>query len=55
MDAAMLTIVTAAFSDLKDVVVDVLTVAVPSIVGIICISKGIQFALRKVASVLSWA
>jgi len=55
MDAIMLSLITSAFGELKDVVVDVLKVSVPAIVGIICLSQGVGFALRKVRGVLSWA
>jgi hypothetical protein len=55
MDAAILALITSSFAELKDVVVDVLTIAIPAIVGIIVISAGANYALRKVRGLLSWA
>lgn len=55
MDASILALITSAFGDLKEVVVDVLKIAVPAIVTIVTLSAGVNFALRKVRGLLSWA
>ncbi len=51
----MMTLISGAFDDLSSTVTQVLTVAVPAIVGIICLTAGINFALSKVRGVLGWA
>lgn len=52
---AMMTLISGAFDDLSSTVTQVLTVAVPAIVGIICLTAGVNFALSKVRGVLGWA
>lgn len=51
----MMTLISGAFTDLESTVTQVLTVAVPAIVAIICLTAGINFALSKVRGVLGWA
>lgn len=51
----ILGLITTAFADMKSTVTQVLGVAVPAIVGIICISSGVNYALSKVRGVLGWA
>lgn len=55
MDASILQIITNSFAELAAVVKDVLLVSVPAIIGIVCLSSGTHFALRKVRGLLSWA
>ncbi len=52
---AMMTLISGAFDDLSSTVTQVLTVSVPAIVGIICLTAGVNFALSKVRGVLGWA
>lgn len=51
----MISLITNAFNSLSATVTQVLTIAVPAIVGIICLSAGVNFALSKVRGVLGWA
>lgn len=55
LDAETMALITQGFTDMKNTVVQVLTVAVPAIVGIICLSSGVNYALGKVRGVLGWA
>lgn len=55
LNDTMLGLITTAFQDMKSTVVQVLGVAVPAIVGIICLSGGVNYALGKVRGVLGWA
>lgn len=55
LDEATLALITSGFADMKTTVTQVLGVAVPAIVGIICISAGVNYALGKVRGVLGWA
>ena len=55
LDEATLALVTQGFADLKSTVSQVLTISVPCIVGIICLSRGVNFALGKLSGVLGWA
>ena len=55
LDEATLQLITTGFADMKSTVTQVLTVAVPAIVGIICLSAGVNFALGKLRGVLGWA
>ena len=55
LDEATMTLVTQGFTDLKSTVTQVLAVSVPAIVGIICLSRGVNFALGKLSGVLGWA
>lgn len=48
-------LITQGFADMKTTVTQVLGVAVPAIVGIICLSGGVNFALGKLRGVLGWA
>lgn len=55
LDETTLGLITSAFSDMQSTVTQVLGVAVPAIVGIICLSAGVNYALGKVRGVLGWA
>ena len=55
LDEATLKLVTDGFADMKSTVSQVLTVAIPAIIGIICLSRGVNYALSKVSGVLGWA
>ena len=55
LDETTLGLITQGFADLKTTVTQVLAVSVPCIVGIICISRGVNFALSKLSGVLGWA
>lgn len=55
LDETTMSLVTQGFSDLKTTVTQVLSVSVPAIVGIICLSRGANFALSKLSGVLGWA
>lgn len=55
LDEAMLAVVTQAFSDMKSTVSQVLTVAIPATVAIICLGAGANYALSKIRGVLGWA
>lgn len=52
---AMLSSITDAFSNLSATVSQVLVVAVPATVGIIALSAGVKYALKKVRGALSQA
>lgn len=51
----IMALVTQAFADMKTTVTQVLAVSVPAVVGIICLSSGVNFALGKIRGVLGWA
>lgn len=51
----IMTLITAGFNDMKTTVTQVLSLAVPAIVGIICLSGGANFALGKLRGILHWA
>ena len=53
LDEAMLSIVTNGFETLTATVSQVLTVSVPACVGIIALTAGVGYALRKVRSVIA--
>lgn len=55
LDEATLKLVTDGFADMKSTVAQVLTVAIPAIIGIICLSRGANYALSKISGVLGWA
>ena len=55
LDEATLKLITDGFADMKSTVSQVLTVAIPAIIGIICLSRGAGYAMKKVSSVLGWA
>lgn len=55
LDEATLKLVTDGFADMKSTVGQVLTVAIPAIIGIICLSRGANYALSKISGVLGWA
>ncbi len=55
LDEVTLKLVTDGFADMKSTVSQVLTVAIPAIIGIICLSRGVNYALSKVSGVLGWA
>ena len=55
LDSATMALIAQGFTDLHAVVVQVLAVAVPAIIGIICLSSGVNYALGKVRGVLGWA
>lgn len=55
MSTEITALITQGFADLKDVVVDVQAIAIPAIVGVICLIAGANFALKKLRGVLSWA
>ena len=55
LDEATLKLVTDGFADMKSTVSPVLTVAIPATIGIICLSRGVGYAMGKVSSVLGWA
>lgn len=50
-----LQLVTQGFADMKATVTQVLTVAIPATIAIICVSAGANYALSKVRGVLGWA
>lgn len=51
----IMTLISKAFADLQSTVTQVLMVSVPAVVGIICLSSGVNYALGKVRGVLGWA
>lgn len=53
LNEAMLSIVTSGFETLTATVSQVLTVSVPACVGIIALTAGVSYALRKVRSVIA--
>ena len=53
LDETMKTVISGGFTTLTDTVSDVLTVAVPAIVGVIALTAGIGYAVRKIRSVIS--
>lgn len=53
LDESMLAIVTGGFETLTATVTQVLTVSVPACVGIIALTAGVGYALRKVRSVIA--
>ena len=53
LDETMKTVVSGGFTTLTDTVSDVLTIAVPAIVGVIALTAGIGYAVRKIRSVIS--
>ena len=53
LDETMLGIVTSGFETLTATVSQVLTVSVPACVGIIALTAGVGYALRKVRSVIA--
>lgn len=55
LDETTLGLITSAFADMKSTVTQVLGVAVPATVTIICLSAGVNYALGKVRGVLGWA
>lgn len=55
LDTNTMSLITQGFTDMKGTVTQVLTVAVPAIIGIICLSAGVNYALGKVRGVLGWA
>lgn len=55
LEESTLTLITKGFTDMQSTVTQVLTIAVPAIVGIICLSGGVNFALGKLRGVLGWA
>jgi len=55
LDETTLGLITQGFADMKTTVTQVLGVAIPSIIGIITLSAGANYALGKVRGVLGWA
>lgn len=55
LSEGIMTLISGAFDDLSSTVTQVLTVSVPAVVGIICLTAGVNFALSKVRGVLGWA
>lgn len=55
LDEATLKLVTDGFADMKSTVGQVLAVAIPATIGIICLSRGVGYAMKKVSGVLGWA
>lgn len=53
LDETMKTVISGGFTTLTDTVSDVLTVAVPAIVGVIALTAGIGYAVRKIRSVIA--
>ena len=52
---ALSTAITSGFNDLSATVTQVLLISVPAAVGVIALSQGVNFALRKVRGVLHMA
>lgn len=52
LDDATLNLIKTGMEQLSGTVSQVLTIAVPAIVGIICLTAGVNYALRKVHSVI---
>lgn len=55
LDETMLGIISDAFSSLSGTVAQVLTISVPVAVGVIALTAGINYALKKVKGVLKKA
>ena len=55
LNEATMTLISNGFADMKATVTQVLSVAIPAIVGIITLSAGVNYALGKVRGVLGWA
>lgn len=55
LDSTTMTLISKAFTDLKDTVVQVLAVSIPAAVAIIGVSAGANYALGKIRGVLGWA
>lgn len=55
LDEATLLAVTAGFESLSATVTQVIAVSVGGIVGVIALTGGVNYALRKIRSVLGWA
>lgn len=53
LDETMKTVISGGFTTLTDTVSDVLTVAVPAIVGVIALTAGIGYAVRKIRAVIA--
>lgn len=53
LDEATLNLIKAGMEQLSGTVGQVLTIAVPVIVGVIALTAGVNYALRKVHSVIS--
>ena len=52
---ALTTAIKSGFADLSATVTQVLVISVPAAVGVIALSQGVNFALRKVRGVLHMA
>lgn len=55
LDSSTLQAVTEGFASLSATVTQVIGVSVAGIVGVIALTGGVNYALRKIRSVLSWA
>lgn len=55
LDDPTVAIITKAFSDMQGTVTQVIGIAVPVTVGVICLSAGVNYALSKIRGVLGWA
>lgn len=55
LDEAMKTTLSNGFASLQATVTDVVGIAVPVAVGIIALTAGVHYALKKVRGVLSYA
>lgn len=53
LDETMKTVIEGGFTTLTDTVSDVLTVAVPAIVGVIALTAGVGYAVRKIRAVIA--
>lgn len=53
LDETMKTVISGGFTTLTDTVSDVLTVAVPAIVGVIALTAGVGYAVRKIRAVIA--
>lgn len=51
----VVTAVSNGLSNMSATATQVILLAVPVTIGVVCLSKGVEFAIRKVASVLSHA
>ena len=55
MPEAVMTALTAGFSTVQSTATDVVVVAVPVLVGVVALTAGVNFAVKKIKGVLSSA
>lgn len=55
LDETTLGLIGQGFTDLGNTAKQVIALAVPAAIGVICLSGGVNYALSKVRGILGWA